>query len=426
MFSRLRNPVLGALLGFAPALIALVIAGISGRLSWTWVVLIGALGVAGALWASNRFRETQIRREVTVDTGIVSALLNALPSPMMILDDRRRVIEANEAAVEQWGENLLGRDLAASLRHPDILDAVNAVLEGEPRRRTQLTLPVPVHQVFEVHAAHLPPRERDPVRAVVVLHDITALKGAEKMRVDFVANVSHELRSPLSSLTGFIETLQGPASDDPQAQQKFLKIMESEANRMSRLIGDLLSLSKVEENEHIRPEGETDIKPVLTSIIQSLSKRARERGAEIVLNCPDDVPAVNGDKDELTEVFHNLVDNAVKYGGKGRPVTIDVELQSSQSGRTMVKISITDEGEGIEPEHIPRLTERFYRVDKGRSRSMGGTGLGLAIVKHIVNRHRGRLVIDSVVGEGSRFSVYLPVVREAAKKTEVSQASRAS
>jgi two-component system phosphate regulon sensor histidine kinase PhoR len=232
------------------------------------------------------------------------------------------------------------------------------------------------------------------------------------MRADFVANVSHELRSPLSSLLGFIETLRGAARDDPAATERFLGIMESEAQRMTRLINELLVLSKVETEEHIRPEDTIDLRPVLVQVAATLGVRAKERGMDIDVDLPEDLPLIAGNPDELTQVFQNLISNAVSYGSPDTSIRVVVAARAQIPGTESpgASVSVINLGEGIPPEDISRLTERFYRVDKGRSRSMGGTGLGLAIVKHIVAHHRGFLDIKSQPGQETTFTVYLPHV----------------
>jgi len=226
------------------------------------------------------------------------------------------------------------------------------------------------------------------------------------MRADFVANVSHELRTPLSSLLGFVETLRGPARDDAEARDNFLGIMHEQAERMTRLIEDLLSLSRIEMDEHSRPDTPVDMHRVLAKVEDMLTMKARDRHMAIRITAPDAPAAVPGDEDQLTQVFQNLIDNAIKYGGENTPVEIVVD----QPDATQVSITVIDHGAGIPREHLPRLTERFYRVDAARSRQLGGTGLGLAIVKHIIARHRGQLDITSAEGEGSSFTVTLPAV----------------
>ncbi|MBF0394790.1 MAG: PAS domain-containing sensor histidine kinase, partial [Alphaproteobacteria bacterium] len=237
----------------------------------------------------------------------------------------------------------------------------------------------------------------------------------ERMRADFVANASHELRTPLASLLGFVETLRGPARDDAEARERFLAIMHEQGTRMARLIEDLLSLSRIEMNEHSQPRGEVDLDRVLALVVETLEMKARARGMRIALDVPDDLPPVTGDADELAQVFQNLIDNAVKYGAEGSVVEVTVGHAATAPPALIrrlpagiVSVTVRDHGDGIAREHIPRLTERFFRIDTARSRKMGGTGLGLAIVKHIVSRHRGVLAVDSEPGQGSVFTVHLP------------------
>jgi two-component system phosphate regulon sensor histidine kinase PhoR len=338
-------------------------------------------------------------------------LLEAIPDPALVLDSGRVVLAANRPARELLGADATGRDLALSLRHPEALAAVAAVLQDAGDHLAEIVMPVPMERSFRIHAAALVDDLVEGARALVVMREVTDLREAEKMRVDFVANVSHELRSPLSSLVGFIETLKGPARDDADARHRFLDIMDTEAQRMARLVDDLLSLSRVEVSEHVRPTEPVDLTHVLKEVIDSLSGVAAERRMAIELDCPPRLPAVAGDTDELVQVFQNLADNALKYGREGTPVAISVApvTRIPDVGGTGLAVRVADRGEGISPGHLARLTERFYRVDKGRSRSLGGTGLGLAIVKHIINRHRGRLTIESEEGEGATFTVYLPL-----------------
>jgi two-component system phosphate regulon sensor histidine kinase PhoR len=242
---------------------------------------------------------------------------------------------------------------------------------------------------------------------MLTFHDITAIKRSEQMRADFVANASHELRTPLSTLIGFIETLRGPARDDPAARDRFLAIMEEQAGRMSRLINDLLSLSRIELDEHTLPAGQVDLLAVVRAVVDTLEMQADAKNMKIVLQAPEALPPVTGDPDQLTQVFQNLVDNAIKYARAGTEVTVSATGPDGQR-RGHVSVAVRDCGDGIARNHLPRLTERFYRVDPARSRALGGTGLGLAIAKHIVSRHRGRLSIDSEVGKGSVFTVTLP------------------
>jgi two-component system, OmpR family, phosphate regulon sensor histidine kinase PhoR len=263
-----------------------------------------------------------------------------------------------------------------------------------------------------VHATGVPMEftAADGGQAVVVLSDRSREHAVERTRADFVANVSHELRTPLASLIGFIDTLRGPAADDPSAQQRFLGIMAEQAARMNRLIDDLLNLSRIELVEHQAPSDAVALRELVARLMASYSPRLRERAVSLDLRMPDDLPAVIGDADQLTQVLQNLLDNAVKYGREGG--TVRIEIAEALPGvqwpaRPGVVVSVADQGVGIPRAHLPRLTERFYRVDAGRSRAAGGTGLGLAIVKHIVNRHRGQLLIESEEGVGTTVSVWL-------------------
>jgi two-component system, OmpR family, phosphate regulon sensor histidine kinase PhoR len=340
------------------------------------------------------------------------AVLAAVPNPLILLDERRRIVRANAAAVDLVGALSLPCDLAAALRNPAILSAADAVLCGGAALAVEFTLAVPVERQLRAHFARIEQRSPDGAVAVLSLHDITELKRAEQLRADFVANASHELRTPLATLSAFIETLRGAARDDAEARDRFLAIMSGEATRMTRLVEDLLSLSRIELNEHVPPQGRVALASLLQPLAEALELRAGARKMRIALNLPPDIPQVLGDRDELVQVFQNLLDNAIKYGRAGTEINIGAaaarrQASGERGAADFIALAIRDYGEGIAREHLPRLTERFYRVDTARSREMGGTGLGLAIVKHIVNRHRGFLEIDSTVGQGSVFTVFL-------------------
>lgn len=348
------------------------------------------------------------------DSSIPIEILDSVPTSVIVLDGNRRVIHANRAALEVLGVAAMGRDLALSLRHPNVLDAIDFVLSGQDEKSGEIILPVPVPRHFEFRTKRLKDAPLDDGSvATIVLNDITSAKKAEEMRVDFVANVSHELRSPLTALIGFIETLRGPASDDSQARTRFLDIMHRESQRMSRLIEDLLSLSRVEINVHVAPKKFVNIQNILTAVIEVLQQQASKRGVSIKLKYPSQINMAIGDADQLNQVFRNLIENAIKYGGENQSVDIRVTEISRVPGTSHegLSISITDHGPGIPKEIIPRLTERFFRADKARSSmaetGMNSTGLGLAIVKHIVRRHRGHLSVESTVGKGSTFTVFL-------------------
>lgn len=348
-------------------------------------------------------------------------IMDAVPEPMLHLSETGQVTRANKAARALLGDWIEGRSYAAVLRQPGLLSRIEAVQAGaaEGEARLQLTEQTGETQ-FRVQITPIgAPGNRGGRALILHLTDITHLREAEEMRRDFVANVSHELRTPLTAVMGFIETLRGPARDDASARERFLAIMEAEARRMNRLVSDLLSLSRVESQERQRPSGEVDLRAVLEGVIAALKPAADDQGCALILEClavPEDMASqvqgyrIKGDRDQLMQVFLNLSENALKYGGAGKPVRLRMGWQEGMGALKgpILVTEVMDRGEGIDPLHIPRLTERFYRVDSHRSRAMGGTGLGLAIVKHIVNRHRGRLRIESTIGQGSVFTVLLP------------------
>ena len=356
------------------------------------------------------------------------AVLEALHDPLLLIDEQRRVAYANAAARALFGERLLQRDLAVSLRSPALLAAVDEVLAGRQSRSVEIALPMPVERILEARVKPLADGPGSHMGTLILsLHDVTAAKRAEQMRGDFVANASHELRTPLSSLLGFVETLRGPAKDDAEARERFLAIMNDQAARMSRLVNDLLSLSRIEMDEHTPPTGTADMGRIVRTVATMLELKAAQRKISLRIEGPAQLPPVQGDEDQLAQVVQNLVDNAIKYAREQTEVTVTLEATVAETGdlRTRaprtVRVAVRDRGDGIAKSHLPRLTERFYRVDAARSRALGGTGLGLAIVKHIVNRHRGRLLIDSEVGQGSIFTLVLPVAEAAAGRPAFGQ-----
>jgi two-component system phosphate regulon sensor histidine kinase PhoR len=339
------------------------------------------------------------------------AIIAAVPDPLILIDRQRRVVRTNTASAEFIGAGGEGRDLAAAMRNPALLAAADAVLRGDGATSVEFTLSVPVERILRAHLAPVAGPAEGGAAAILTLHDVTALKRSEQLRADFVANAGHELKTPLATLIGFIETLQGPARDDSAARERFLGIMQQQARRMARLVDDLLSLSRIELNEHVAPTGRVALAPMIDEVARGLELRAEERGIRIVQRLPTDLPEVQGDRDELAQIAQNLLDNAVKYGRPRSEVTVTGGSDTGSDGvAAQVWLAVADRGEGIAAEHLPRLTERFYRADTARSRELGGTGLGLAIVKHILNRHRGRLDIHSVPAEGSTFTVWLRAV----------------
>ena len=340
-----------------------------------------------------------VAANTSIAAKVLARCVDALPDAAFALDGDWRLSCANRAARLLFPGMREGEPVSRTVRAPEIFDALRAALQGSPVTKNWLTR-VPVERQFEVHVATLGPEIPDTV--LVTLRETTETRRIERMRVDFVANASHELRTPLASLLGFVETLQGPARNDPAAQDRFLGIMGEQVRRMSRLVDDLLSLSRIEQSLHKRPDTSVDLVSVAGHMADALAPMAEERGVTIRFEEPGPL-YVWGDRDELLRVAENLIENAIKYGGPGL-----VELSVTQEAGHGV-LTVRDNGPGIAPEHIPRLTERFYRIDDAASRAKGGTGLGLAIVKHIAAHHRGRLIIESCPGQGSRFSVMVPL-----------------
>ncbi|AZL57514.1 two-component sensor histidine kinase [Tabrizicola piscis] len=335
------------------------------------------------------------------DTGS-DRLLQGLPMPAMLIQGEDRVVACNALALTLLGEGIVGRNPAVAVRTPAVLEAIGAAARSGGVHEARMAVRRDgQEQLFQVTVS-----AQEGGLVLCVFRDISEAEQAGAMRRDFVANVSHELRTPLTALIGFIETLRHAARDDPAARDRFLGIMEHEAGRMNRLVRDLLQLSRVEAEERVRPRDRVEVRGVLEGVISSLRGVAEREGSSVVLTGAGAV--VPGDADQLTQVFTNLIENALKYGNAGQVVRVTLTPEETVRGAA-VRVDVADQGEGIDPVHLPRLTERFYRVDSHRSRELGGTGLGLAIVKHIVSRHRGWLRVDSVPGEGSRFSVVLPL-----------------
>jgi two-component system phosphate regulon sensor histidine kinase PhoR len=334
-----------------------------------------------------------------------------MPDPNVLLDRAGRVIHLNAAAA-QLVPALRRNELAQfALRSPEIVTALREAIASRETRRTTYLNHVPVDRWMELIITPVPvPTAFGGVDHCMLLtfHDQTPLRRVEEMRADFVANASHELRTPLAALSGFIDTLQGPARDDVGARDRFLGIMHAQATRMARLIDDLLSLSRVELSAHIRPDALVDLIPIVRQVVEGLESLAVERQAEIEVALPSTPVTVAGDREELLRLFENLIENALKYGASGGKVLVSSETDVAPDGTPEFRVAVRDFGPGIAPEHLPRLTERFYRVDVGDSRAQGGTGLGLSLVKHILNRHHGRLLIESVPGHGAAFTACFP------------------
>jgi two-component system phosphate regulon sensor histidine kinase PhoR len=416
---------------------ALILAGlisaISWSMGWSWpaVVLAGLAGFVlaailgvGESWNRSNRIPFEAKDEKSAEDALhqgLRSIIGLLELPACVVDQNNRIEAFNIRARELFTEIETGRPLFQVSRHPQLTEGVRrAQAEQVPQiiemaesglrgRRLLATIsPLPVKANSQGAATSpLPPA------LFIQFRDLSEQDRLARLRSDFIANASHELRTPLASIKGFIETLQGPASGDPVAREKFLNIMENQAARMNRILDDLLSLSRIEMREHLPPSIEIDINSVLKSVVESLAPVAAEANIALTLSLPDTASLVRGERDELVQVFQNLIQNAIKYGNEGGKVDVQLKLEMPLDGDTpKVVISVTDDGPGIAEEHLPRLTERFYRVDTAKSRERGGTGLGLAIVKHIVNRHRGELRVTSVLGRGSTFTVILDSIRK--------------
>jgi len=343
-----------------------------------------------------------------VQSPFASQLIEAMPEPAVLVAADDRVAAANAPALRLLPGLRVGDPLVLALRAPDIVDARRRAMASGETETVQWSERVPVERLFEVTVAPLSTSAGKVVATLLTIRDLTELRRAERMRVDFVANASHELRTPLASLLGFIETLQGSAREDSKARDRFLQIMREQGRRMARLIEDLLSLSRIEQKEHVRPEDVVDLAQVARSVADSLAPMAADLGVEIKVSAAE--PAlVLGDRDELVRVAENLIENAIKYGIRPDAENgqrVEVAVAAINKSATLF---VRDNGPGIAPAHLPRLTERFYRIDAGQSRAKNGTGLGLAIVKHILTRHRGKLTITSRINQGSCFVASVPL-----------------
>ena len=343
-------------------------------------------------------------------TQVFSPILEALPIPVVLVGPSERIEAVNVAASRLFTTDGTGRHYITGLRQPAILDAVEQVLrDGVTRYCSYLASADARDTTWRACIAAVTLSQGRGV--LLSFEDVSAVEEASQMRRDFVANVSHELRTPLTALLGFVETLKGAAREDPVARDRFLDIMDREAGRMARLVADLLSLSRVEAEERRRPMDPVDLVALTQGVAATLEPMAANGGITLDIHLPTGAVTVPGDAGQLRQVLTNLIENAIKYGGAAKTVcvvltgvAVDPALRAEA-----VRISVADQGEGIATHHLPRLTERFYRIDAHRSREIGGTGLGLAIVKHIINRHRGRLRIESTPGQGSTFTVILPM-----------------
>lgn len=375
--------------------------------------------IAGAALIPWRLRQArdgrgESRAAASPETAMVNAVVAGMPDPAVLLDRAVRVLHFNSAAA-QLAPALRRNEFAQfALRSPEIITALREAIATAETRRASYLDHVPGERWMELVVSPVPvPTEFGGTDHLILMtfHDQTPLRRVEEMRADFVANASHELRTPLAALSGFIDTLQGPARDDPKARERFLGIMHAQATRMARLIDDLLSLSRVELSAHVRPDAMVDIVPIIRQVADGLEPLAAERQVVIEIDLPAKPVTIAGDREELMRLFENLIENALKYGASGGKVIVSLKQEAVSESASEIRVQVRDFGPGIAPEHLPRLTERFYRVDVGDSRSQGGTGLGLSLVKHILIRHRGRLLIESVPKQGATFTACFPPPR---------------
>jgi two-component system phosphate regulon sensor histidine kinase PhoR len=378
------------------------------RAMLAFVCIAAAALVPWQLHDSGRSRDAEPSADPA--DALMRALVAGLPDPSVLLDRAGRVLCFNAAAIELAPALRQGEPVLSALRSPEIVATLRQALFANEMQRTTYVDRAPIDRWIELVITPVAVPTRFGGKDICMLmtfHDQTQERRVEEMRVDFVANASHELRTPLAALSGFIDTLLGPAKNDPVARERFLGIMRVQATRMARLIDDLLSLSRIELSAHVRPDKQVDLRSLLLQVVDGLESLARERGVAIAAELPETPVKVLGDREELLRLFENLIENGLKYGAAGGKVEVTLSEVAGEGGRE-ARVSVRDHGPGIAPEHLPRLTERFYRVNAGDSRAQGGTGLGLSLVKHIMNRHRGRLVIESVVGKGATFTAVFP------------------
>ncbi|MGJ4905778.1 ATP-binding protein [Bradyrhizobium sp. HKCCYLS2058] len=408
---RLRHSAI-ILLAAALALVGLVLLDelLPLRALAVFLCIAAAALVPWRLHGAVAKREEE-RHANPVEAPAVSAVVEGIPDPAVLLDRAGRVIHLNAAAAQLAPALRKGELAQFALRTPEIITALREAIATTEIRRATYHDHVPVDRWMELIITPVPvPTAFGGTDKCMLMtfHDLTPLRRVEEMRADFVANASHELRTPLAALSGFIDTLQGPAKDDPKARERFLGIMHIQATRMARLIDDLLSLSRVELSAHVQPHAMVDVVPIIRQVTDGLESLARERQVVIETSLPEAPVTIAGDREELLRVFENLIENALKYGASGGRVIVSLEQAVSAENAPEIRVKVRDFGPGIAPEHLPRLTERFYRVDVGDSRAQGGTGLGLSLVKHILNRHRGRLLIESVPRNGAAFTACFP------------------
>ncbi|MES2782357.1 MAG: ATP-binding protein [Pseudomonadota bacterium] len=395
-------------LAFVGAMFAGQMAGAAERVLVIFVSLLIALFVAADPHDHEDVPAETVKPDInSVDVSAITshpqlqAFIDASADAILMVENAR-VTAANQVALRLLGANIVGQNVRMAFRHAGAIERLSdpeAQHSGHPIRLAGIGQK---NQLWDMRIQTMGPTQK-----IVHLADRSGTQAAEKMRVDFVANASHELLTPLAAIKGFIETLDDPAAgDDPATRSRFLGIMATETDRMQALVRDLMSLSRIEAEKYDPPQTPVDFAAIIVETVDQLRNSQKDRGSDIVVDVMADLPPVMGDAGQLRQLASNILNNALKYGRAGTPVT--VSLLRSRSG-AMINFTVADVGDGIAPEHLPRLTERFYRVDSGRSRLVGGTGLGLSLVKHIVDRHRGHLEIRSIVGKGTTVSILLPV-----------------
>ncbi len=410
---------------FNSALVAIIAVAASGCIAhWVWAepyltIVAAALGAAASvlIWIADEDIDaapggrlpSRTLDPATHGQRLIAQMVQAVPFGAFTIHEDGTIHTINQQAKRIFGVPEASGLPVATLRKRRLLDLIEQVQSGKPDGQTELSLTrqTEAHLVAHVsRIAKVPGQARGVPSILVLIEDQTRYRKTGALHRDFVANASHELKTPLAAISATVETLQGHAREDPEATERFLKILFSQSSRMTRLVNDLLSLNRIELNERVEPEDPQDLFAVIHEVVDILSPMAADAGVDLKVLTPDTSPTVIGDRDELAQIFQNLIENAIRYGASGKEVLIGLS-SPSEAHPHLVGVTVQDRGPGIDPEHIPRLTERFYRVSVASSREKGGTGLGLAIVKHIVNRHRGRLEIRSAPGEGSAFTVWL-------------------
>ncbi|MER8692148.1 ATP-binding protein [Mesorhizobium opportunistum] len=391
--------------GVAAVLIAFAFAGISAYVLVPALLLLLAAAMLPTAGDLQSVEGAASIEAIGLQRLSGEYLAAAVADPLIIFDHAATIVHANAAAFAAFGGIAPGISLSLKFRAPEMQALLDGVLSGNVASDVvDYTEKLPVERAYRVSASSV---GHGTDLYVLVFKDQSEARRIDRMRADFIANASHELRTPLASISGFIETLRGPARNDPAAREQFLQIMQNQTGRMARLIDDLLSLSRLEMKPYLKPGTEVDLRQTVDSVIDSLAPLARENSVVIERDFADGPLDVPGDRDELFQVFENLLENACKYGQSGGRVVVSI-APGDDGSEPGVDVTIRDFGPGIPEEHIPRITERFYRIDVETSRTQKGTGLGLSIVKHILTRHNARLTIRSEVGKGAAFSVHLP------------------